>query len=587
MRRLTKQLFAMTIKKRLLLPIIACIVLSNAAYTVFWASKHSKALLEAFESEVNLAQTFVAPPVAAAVWDFDSEGAEGALMGVTEMQDALFAQVLVEGDTFAEVFVDDSRRAEWVAPVADLLAAEQPEFSLETDQLAYVKFPVTHEEGGEVAQIVMGFHNGRVQATIQSLYLQSAAISLAVILVVALIVFFSAASVTRPLDKIIARIGALRDGDMDSPVPEARRRDELGRLAGAVGEFIQATRANAALEVQSREAAKEQAAVVQELASGLNNLAQGLLSHRINRDMSEEYVTLRSDFNKTAESLDDLIGRVLVTIGQIEDQTAQMAQGTDDLSRRTETQAATLEQTAAALDQITTNVQAATQQTSDVEHTVSDTRSEVLRCGEIVQRAVDAMREIDESASRISEINDVIEGISFQTNLLALNAGVEAARAGEFGRGFAVVASEVRNLALASTNSANEIKGLIDASSDKVKVGVGLVDEAGQAIGTIIEKIQQVSELAVQIAASSREQASTISEINSGVTELDRVTQQNASMVERSSEQGQTLKQAAAELAELVASFKPSQKAGAIAAAPGGAGDHWTPQAFAQDRLAG
>ncbi|MFW8595300.1 methyl-accepting chemotaxis protein [Cribrihabitans neustonicus] len=587
MRRLTKQLFAMTIKKRLLLPIIACIVLSNAAYTVFWASKHSKALLEAFESEVNLAQTFVAPPVAAAVWDFDSEGAEGALMGVTEMQDALFAQVLVEGDTFAEVFVDDSRRAEWVAPVADLLAAEEAEFSLETDQLAYVKFPVTHEEGGEVAQIVMGFHNGRVQATIQSLYLQSAAISLAVILVVALIVFFSAASVTRPLDKIIARIGALRDGDMDSPVPEERRRDELGRLAGAVGEFIQAMRANAALEAQTREAAKEQAAVVQELATGLNNLAQGLLSHRINRDMSEEYVTLRSDFNKTAESLDDLIGRVLVTIGRIEDQTAQMAQGTDDLSRRTETQAATLEQTAAALDQITTNVKAATQQTSDVEHTVSDTRSEVLRCGEIVQRAVEAMREIDESAAKISEINDVIEGISFQTNLLALNAGVEAARAGEFGRGFAVVASEVRNLALASSKSANEIKGLIDASSDKVKVGVGLVDEAGQAIGTIIEKIQQVAELAVQIAASSREQASTISEINSGVTELDRVTQQNASMVERSSEQGQTLKQAAAELAELVAAFKPSQKAAAIAAVPDGAGDHWGGQDFTQDRLAG
>lgn len=585
MRRLKKQIFAMSIKKRLLLPIIACIVLSNAAYTAFWASKHSSALLEAFDREVNLAQTFMAPPVAAAVWDFNSDAALGAVQGVTEMQDALFAQVLVDGDPFAEIFVDESRREDWTAAVPELLAATDGTTSLQAGALAYITFPVLHPEGGQVAQMVLGFNNGRVQATIQQLYLQSAVISLAVCLIVGLVVFFSAASVTKPLHRIIGRITALREGDTVSPVPEEGRSDELGHLAGAVGQFIEAMRANAELEEQSHRAAEEQAGVVRELAAGLNNLAKGLLSHRITQEMSGEYTTLRADFNQTAESLDGLIGRVLHTITEIEEQTNRMAQGSDDLSRRTETQAATLEQTAAALDQITTNVRDATEQTSSVEHTVSDTRAEALRCGEIVQRAVEAMREIDDSAAKISEINGVIEGISFQTNLLALNAGVEAARAGEAGRGFAVVASEVRALALASSNSANEIKDLIDASSDKVKVGVGLVDEAGQAITVIIEKIQRVSELAVQIAVSSRDQAATISEINSGVTELDRVTQENASMVERSSEQGQLLKQAAAELAELAASFKPSQET-AISAVQSSAAGAWGSQGLNETRLA-
>ena len=168
------------------------------------------------------------------------------------------------------------------------------------------------------------------------------------------------------------------------------------------------------------------------------------------------------------------------------------------------------------------------------------------------------MQEIEDSAAKISEINRVIEDISFQTNLLALNAGVEAARAGDSGRGFAVVASEVRSLALRSATSANEIKELIDNSTGKVQVGVDLVDAAGKAIDEIITKIEEVSTLAVSIAEGSREQATSITELNSGVMDLDRVTQQNASLVERSSAQGRVLQAAASELAELVASFRPS-----------------------------
>ncbi len=558
MKRLLSRLLGMSIKKKLLLPILACILVSNIAYTVFWASKHSKALFEAFDSQVQLAQRFVSPPVAAAVWDFNSDAAMGALQGVTEMEHAVFAQVFVDQSSFAETFVSDERRDEIDTAVADLLNDAAEEKSVEINQLVYVKFPIALPDGTNVGEMVMGFEHGAIQQTVSALYLQSAVIGLAICLVIGLIVYFSAASVTRPLDRIVDRIDALRNGDTDSAVPEENRGDELGRLASAVVEFVDTMRSNAELEKKSRAASREQAAVVQELANALNNLSTGNLSYRITKEMSAEYAGLRSDFNQTAETLDDVIGRVLAIVDNIERQTGEMAVGTDNLSRRTENQAATLEQTAAALDNITSSVQSATDQTRAVEGTIGQTTSEALRSGEIVKRTVQAMKEINEASEKISEINSVIDDISFQTNLLALNAGVEAARAGEFGRGFAVVASEVRSLALKSATSANEIRELIQSSSEKVKIGVDLVDESGKSLDSIIEKIKSVSELASQIALSSSEQASTISEINAGMTELDRVTQQNASMVLKSSEQGRSLQQAAGELAALVAQFKPS-----------------------------
>ena len=132
-RKLTK-LLCMSIKRKLLLPILACILVSNVAYTVFWASKHSSALIDAFENEVQLAQRFVGPPVAAAVWDFNGDAALGALQGVGEMKNAVFAQVVVDGESFAETFVVDGRREEFMAGVSSLLEDSEAEKSIEVNQ---------------------------------------------------------------------------------------------------------------------------------------------------------------------------------------------------------------------------------------------------------------------------------------------------------------------------------------------------------------------------------------------------------------------------------------------------------------------
>ena len=140
------------------------------------------------------------------------------------------------------------------------------------------------------------------------------------------------------------------------------------------------------------------------------------------------------------------------------------------------------------------------------------------RSGVVVNEAVGAMGEIASSSRQISQIIGVIDEIAFQTNLLALNAGVEAARAGEAGKGFAVVASEVRALAQRSAEAAKEIKALISASSTQVGSGVQLVGKTGQALEMLVAQVDEIDGLVGEIAASAKEQAVGLNEVNAAVT---------------------------------------------------------------------
>jgi methyl-accepting chemotaxis protein len=146
---------------------------------------------------------------------------------------------------------------------------------------------------------------------------------------------------------------------------------------------------------------------------------------------------------------------------------------------------------------------------------------------------VDAVRSISESSERIGEIVGVIDGIAFQTNLLALNAAVEAARAGEVGRGFAVVASEVRALATRSSDAASEIKQLIGQSSERVRHGEQLASESGAALDKIVAVVSRMTDVAAEIAAASREQSAGVTQIDKSVTDMDRVTQETAALMEQ------------------------------------------------------
>jgi methyl-accepting chemotaxis protein len=179
--------------------------------------------------------------------------------------------------------------------------------------------------------------------------------------------------------------------------------------------------------------------------------------------------------------------------------------------------------------------------------------------GEVVGQVISTMHGIATSSRKIAEIINVIDSIAFQTNILALNAAVEAARAGDHGRGFAVVAGEVRSLAQRTAQSAREIKGLISTSAEQVVQGSALVNAAGQAIDNIVAQVGRVTALIEQIAGTASEQATSMGEVTRGIESLDRMTGENALLVQDRSAAAESLRAQAQYLVAAVQVFKLSE----------------------------
>ncbi|MCA0928020.1 methyl-accepting chemotaxis protein [Ruegeria profundi] len=309
---------------------------------------------------------------------------------------------------------------------------------------------------------------------------------------------------------------------------------------------------------------EEQEAAFRHLIDGISRMAARDMTAPIpspkDSDFPERFNPVRESFNGLMQTLRETMVSVQDTANSLHVIANEVAQSAEDLSKRTESQAATLEETAAALEEITVSMRSSAEATAATNRTVSETRIHAEQGTDVVKNAIQKMQEIEESSSRISQIISVIDDIAFQTNLLALNAGVEAARAGESGRGFVVVASEVRSLAQKTTESANEIKTLINVSSAHVESGVALVDETGSALDRMVADIKRTSELTGDAASSAQEQSTGLSEINTGVVQLDQVTQQNAAMVEQTTAAAFSMQQEVSMLAELVGSFQVTRK---------------------------
>ncbi len=296
--------------------------------------------------------------------------------------------------------------------------------------------------------------------------------------------------------------------------------------------------------------------MVRQVAAGLERLASGDLTFRLEQPFAADYEQLRINFNGAMGQLEELVGGITSNTDALRRGADEMAGAADDLSRRTERQAASLEETAAALDEITATVSQTAEGAKQARQIVSRTRVDAEHSGQVVEQAVTAMGHIEESSREIGQIIGLIDEIAFQTNLLALNAGVEAARAGEAGRGFAVVASEVRALAQRSHDAAKDIKTLVSNSAEQVNAGVKLVGETGQLLANIVIQVAEVTETVSAIAAAAQEQAIGLAEVNRAVNQMDQVTQQNMTMVEQSTAASHALVQKTEQLGHLTGRFQ-------------------------------
>ena len=301
--------------------------------------------------------------------------------------------------------------------------------------------------------------------------------------------------------------------------------------------------------------------IVDSVGAGLSALARGDLTHRISADLTGPFAQLKEDFNGAIAKMQETLKAVQAAAGGINTGAGEISQAADDLSKRTEQQAASLEETAAALEQITATVKKTAENARTASGIVSTARGAAEEGGAIVDTAIRAMGQIEQSSKQITDIIGVIDEIAFQTNLLALNAGVEAARAGDAGKGFAVVASEVRALAQRSSEAAREIKGLIKASSEHVGSGVKLVGESGEALRRIVSQVVEINSLVGEMAQAAQQQSTGIEEVNTAVTQMDQVTQQNAAMVEQSTAASRNLAAETTELSSLIGFFAVGESA--------------------------
>ncbi|HKX44564.1 MAG TPA: Cache 3/Cache 2 fusion domain-containing protein [Burkholderiaceae bacterium] len=301
---------------------------------------------------------------------------------------------------------------------------------------------------------------------------------------------------------------------------------------------------------------REIARPLQQLGGALAAVSGGDLTqpfHSERRDEIGELIrgveAMRLEFNRT-------LGGVRHAVDSINVASAEIATGNHDLSARTEQAASNLQQTAASMTQLTHTVAQSADAAAQANQLAGSAAEVATRGGTVVSKVVATMDEINASSKKIADIIGVIDGIAFQTNILALNAAVEAARAGEQGRGFAVVAGEVRLLAQRSAEAAKEIKVLIGTSVDKVETGSKLVQDAGTTMDEIVASVQRVSDIIGEITAASSEQRSGIGQVNTAVTQLDQMTQQNAALVEESAAAAESLKEQARKLTDSVSTFR-------------------------------
>ncbi|MCY1663967.1 methyl-accepting chemotaxis protein [Rhizobium sp. SL86] len=397
----------------------------------------------------------------------------------------------------------------------------------------------------------------------------------ATILLLLTAVWLVGRSITRPIAAVTNAMRQLAGGDTDITVPGIGQRNEFGAMAAALEVFRVASITNRRLEEEAEAARRlaetervrlqqeaEQdanarlAAATAGLAMGLERLAEGDLSFRLDEAFSPEFEGLRHNLNETLQRLAQVMHQIVEVSHALDGGSKEISVSADDLSRRTERQAAALEETAAALSQVTGNVSLSVRRIDEARHVAQETNEQTVRTGVLVEDAVSAMQRIEQSSKKIASIIGVIDEIAFQTNLLALNAGVEAARAGEAGKGFAVVAQEVRELAQRAGSASKEIRELIQTSGAEVVNGSRFVREVGAALADICTRVGSVDEHMQAIAQASSEQSQGLKEVNVAIGQMDQATQQNAAMVEENTAAAIVLAGEAQRLRDLMALFR-------------------------------
>lgn len=345
--------------------------------------------------------------------------------------------------------------------------------------------------------------------------------------------------ITKPITDASLRLQALSKGDLESPSPVTRRNDETLILLNSLSDTISSLNS-----------------YINDIKSVLSGVAEGNLLVRSDAEYSGDFEAIKESLEKILISLNGTFGEVHKAALSVKECSAHVSDGTAVLSKNTSVEASTMEELTASI--------------ADVSEKINNNASEAEQAREItvsadkvaeqgsrnMRQMIEAIGDIETSASEIEKIINVIDDIAFQTNILALNAAVEAARAGAAGKGFAVVADEVRNLATKSAEAAAQTGRLIENSIESVRRGTRLADETAKSLDKVVEMVGAVSTIVDNIAVSAGEQADSVSQINKGMEMINGSIQDNSITAEQNASVSEELSGQFDVLNKLINKFK-------------------------------
>lgn len=346
-------------------------------------------------------------------------------------------------------------------------------------------------------------------------------------------------SISRPIQSCVVRLEKMADGDLHTPSPQVKSKDETAQLARALETML--CRLND---------------VAQDVSHHLGKMAQGDFHETITRTYWGDFVAMEQSIKAIHSSLKDTLSQISKSAGTVASGAVQVSSGAQSLSQGATEQASAIQELSATADSIAENARQTASAAEEAGHFVEQAGAQLGVSMDYVQELNSAMEKISSSSTEISKIIDSIESIAFQTNILALNAAVEAARAGSAGKGFAVVAEEVRDLASKSDEAAKATKELIEGS-------ITAVVEGGQVVAKVTESLDKTSSIAENVTikvdavvGAIENQTTAISQITEGIDQISSVIKNTSATSEQDAATAQELSEQSLLMNHLVRKFR-------------------------------
>lgn len=346
-------------------------------------------------------------------------------------------------------------------------------------------------------------------------------------------------SISGPIAACITRLEKLADGDLQTPMPVVKSKDETAELAKALGETV--GRLND---------------MVQDVSHHLSKMGQGDFRENITRTYWGDFVAIEKSIKAIHSSLKDTLFQISQSAGTVADSAGEVSNGAQSLSQGATEQAGAVRELSATVMSIAENAKQTAKAAEEAGIFVNQAGAQLGISVDYVKELNTAMEKISNSSTEISKIIDTIENIAFQTNILALNAAVEAARAGTAGKGFAVVSDEVRNLASKSDEAAKATKELIESS-------IAAVMEGDQVVGKVTESLDKTNSIAENVTTKMNavveaveSQTTAISQVTKGIDQISAVVQNTSATSEKSAATSRELSDQSLLMNNLVRKFR-------------------------------